>query len=500
MSDDEQPSGASEAPLEDQVVPESVDADGEDPEEAENPDSSLHAGARGATRRSGRMLADRAAKAKAATKAAAQGVGSAGRSAIERTEAATKAAAKGVGSAGRSAVEGTEAATKAAARGVGSAGRSALEGTEAATKAAAKGAGSVSRSAVARTEAATQAATEGVGAAARATKRHMIAASGVAQGLVVGIGPQINQIVQSAVSGSASVYDKALDANYLDPLLRSDMGGSYHRLFDGGHTIAGAVKAVSEAPIDDGITQQALGTVEALLRDVSTERGLPLATWDKATFDSVAQSLDSTLGIPKRWLYDINTFDAADVLGATLGVVTVALNWNSADTEQFAQVVASMGLSAAVGLNPLLLLVTLVAAAQAFNKARQSGDYSGLADGAFKGAATSAASLGAVAILTAAGGPAGAGLLVGVAAGVLVQQATKNVSVSDIAGYVTDRATVLSSTVSVWAQDVLNRDDADPADWAVAQQILELPSVATATKAAAPIVDTLNEALTTQSA
>ena len=336
---------------------------------------------------------------------------------------------------------------------------------------------------------------EGAGAASKATKRHTVAAASVVQGVVAGAGAQINQVVQSAVSGAASVYDKLLDAKYLDPLLRTDMGGSYHRLFDGGHTIPGAVRAVNEASIDDTLTQQTLGTVEALLRDVSTERGLPLSTWDKATFDSVAQTLDSSLGIPKRWLYDINTFDASEVLGATVGVVAVALNWNRADTEQFAQVVASMGLPAAVGLNPLLLLVTAVAAAQSFNKARSSGDYSALADGAFRGGATSAASLGAVSALVAAGGPAGAGLLAGMAVGVIVHQTVKNVSVTEITGFVMARAAALAPAVAAWAQDVLGRDDADPADRAVAQEILALPSVAATTAVAEPIVGTLNEAL-----
>jgi len=377
--------------------------------------------------------------------------------------------------------------------------RAAAGHAAAAAKTAAESAGVASKATKRHTVAAAKTAAESAGTASKATKRHTVAAASVVQGVVAGAGAQINQVVQSAVSGPASVYDKALDAKYLDPLLRSDLGGSYHRLFDGGHTIAGAVRAVNEAPIDDTLTRQTLGTVEALLRDVSTERGLPLATWDRATFDSVAQSLDSSLGIPKQWLYDINTFDAGEVLGATVGVVAVALNWNRADTAQFTQVAAGMGLSAAVSLNPLLLLVTVAAAAQSFNKARSSGDYSALADGAFKGAATSAASLGAVAALTAAGGPAGAGLLAGLAAGVLVHQTVKNVSVTEIISFVTARAAALAPTVAAWAQDVLSRDDADPADRSAAQEILALPSVAAATAAGAPIVSALNETLADQS-
>ena len=72
---------------------------------------------------------------------------------------------------------------------------------------------------------------------------------------------------------------------------------------------------------DDTIIEEALGTVQALLRDAATPRGLPLATWDKSTFDAVAGSLESTLAIPERWFYDLNTSDAADLLGASVGVV-----------------------------------------------------------------------------------------------------------------------------------------------------------------------------------
>ena len=107
--------------------------------------------------------------------------------------------------------------------------------------------------------------------------------------------------------------------------------------------------------------------------------------------------------------------------------------------------------------------------------------------------------MGAIAALTAAGGPAGAGLLAGMAAGVLVHQTVKNVSVAEITGYVTARATALAPAVAAWAQDVLSRDDADPADRAVAQEILALPSVAAATETATPIVGTLNETLADQS-
>ena len=106
--------------------------------------------------------------------------------------------------------------------------------------------------------------------------------------LASNLSQDLNNLLEGMVKGSATIYDKAMDANYLNPLLRPDLGGSYHRLFDGGHTISGAFSAARAAPTDDNIIQEALGTLQGLLRDGTTIRGLPLANWDKSTFDSVA--------------------------------------------------------------------------------------------------------------------------------------------------------------------------------------------------------------------
>ena len=278
-------------------------------------------------------------------------------------------------------------------------------------------------------------------ASAERTAQVMAAAQGL---LASDLSAGLNSLVAAAVKGSATIYDKAMDANYLDPLLRPDLGGGYHRLFDGGHTIAGAVTAARNASPDDTIVQETLGTVQALLRDASTPMGLPLATWDKSTFDAVARSLESTFGIPKRWLYDLNSYDAAELLGASVGVVSIVLGWNRADTETFSHLTASMGLSAAVGANPLLMIVMVVAAARAFHKARH-GEYAELVDGGFKGAVGSGATLAAVALVSSAGGPAGVALLVGLTAGIAVNSATKNVSLTAVGRFVATRAAAMAA-------------------------------------------------------
>lgn len=95
-----------------------------------------------------------------------------------------------------------------------------------------------------------------------------------AQALVASdLSGSLNRLVAAAVKGAPTVYDKAMDANYLDPAQRSGLGGSYHRLFDGGHSIAGAARAAREVSADDTVVQEALGTVKALMKDASTPRG-----------------------------------------------------------------------------------------------------------------------------------------------------------------------------------------------------------------------------------
>ena len=298
-------------------------------------------------------------------------------------------------------------------------------------------------------------------ATAERTAQVMAAAQAL---LASDLSSDLNNLVAAAVKGSATIYDKAMDANYLDPLLRPGLGGSYHRLFDGGHTIAGAVRAARGASPDDTVIEEALGTVQALLRDAATPRGLPFATWDKGTFDAAAGSLESTFAIPKSWFYDLNTYDAADLLGASVGVVAVALGWNRADTETFASLTAGMGLSAAVGANPLLLVVVVVAAAKAFHKARCGGEYTELVDGGFKGAVGSGATMAAVALATSAGGPAGVALLVGLTAGIVANSATKNVSLTAIGRFVATQAAAMTTDPAT--EEVADPPKADGPDGA----------------------------------
>ena len=249
------------------------------------------------------------------------------------------------------------------------------------------------------------------------------------QGLLASnLANDLNDLMQGMVKGTATIYDKAMDATYIT----THEGGALHRLFDGGHTLSGAVSAGHSASAGDGIIQEAFGTIQGLLRDGTTPMGLPVVTWDKAPFEQVADALQSHLHIPRGWFYDLNTYDATELLGSTVGVVAMALNWNRADTEGFAKLAGSMGLSSALAANPALLVVTVVALARAFQKARQTGDYAALVEGQVKGAIGTGSALAAVSLVGVAGGPVGVALLAGLTAGILANKATKKVSVAQL--------------------------------------------------------------------
>ena len=246
--------------------------------------------------------------------------------------------------------------------------------------------------------------------------------SEIPQGLLVTeLSIELGNFLQKATAGPVTIYDRALDANYL----ATHIGGSYHRLFDGSHDLFGAVRAARDASPDDSVIQEAIGTLQALFKDVTTVRGLPIATWDYETYYQVVGYLDDNFHIPRNWFYDLNTYDAAELVSSSIGVVALALSWNRVDTETFARLVGSLGLSATLSANPLLMVVTVVALAKAFHNAHESGEYSEFVDGSLKGGIGTGATITAVSLIGVAGGPAGVALLSGLAAGILVNMATK---------------------------------------------------------------------------
>ena len=153
----------------------------------------------------------------------------------------------------------------------------------------------------------------------------------------------------------------------------------------------------------------------------------------------MAGFLESRFLVPRDWFYDLNSYDSAELVGAVVSVLAVALCWNRADTETFAKLVGSIGVSAVISANPLLLVVMVVAWARAFQKARLEGRYGDFIDGQAQGAVGSLGALAAASQVAVLGGPVGM-LLVGIVAGVLANKAASKVSVVEVARFAASHA------------------------------------------------------------
>jgi hypothetical protein len=93
--------------------------------------------------------------------------------------------------------------------------------------------------------------------------------------------PDLLKWTESLTKGAATVYDKAMDAEYL----LTHIGGGEHRLFDGGHTIMGSWQAARDALKDDTKAQEIIGWAEAYVKDLTITMGMPFLLVDKADFD-----------------------------------------------------------------------------------------------------------------------------------------------------------------------------------------------------------------------
>lgn len=216
-------------------------------------------------------------------------------------------------------------------------------------------------------------------------------------------------------SGPASIYDRAMDSNYI----ATHIGGACHRLFDGGHDLVSAWKACREAG-GSSITEDMTGYVHALWKDLVTPMGLPVLTVDQVTFNELSAKLADGFGISPVWLKDAISVTATELLGSVTAVLALSLNWSINDRHKFAGLVGSYGVSTLASANPLLAIVTLVCLARAFQQAKIAEDRGRVISSAVRGGIGSCVILASMTALT---GPAWIGLMIGVCCSVLARRA-----------------------------------------------------------------------------
>ncbi|MQF48948.1 hypothetical protein FIM08_03510 [SAR202 cluster bacterium AC-647-N09_OGT_505m] len=231
--------------------------------------------------------------------------------------------------------------------------------------------------------------------------------------------------------GPATVYDKAMDTRYSE----IHIGGSHHRLFDDSHTLWGAWDKVSEALPNDTFAQEVAGLAAGLWKDLLTPMGIPVVGWDKASYDQISESLNSTLHIPKQWFFDLWNVNGSEIFGVSVATIAVVMNWKKRDTEQFSRLVGSLGISAVIAANPALGVLALASLAKAYGDARKQGDYRSFLDGLAKGGVGTGVFL---ATAAAIGGPVPVGILAGMCTSIVVRQSLSKIEIPEITSFIGD--------------------------------------------------------------
>ena len=185
--------------------------------------------------------------------------------------------------------------------------------------------------------------------------------------------PEIREWFERIVYSSTSIYDRAMDANYLEDYI----GGGTHRIVDGGHDLFNAWNKVRDASATDTFGAEVTGYVQAILNDASTPAGMPYVTWSKNTYDQVSDWFVSAFpGTSKQWFQDIITYDVAEVASCAIGAVGALMCLKTRDEEMMSELLGSTGIVSVWSGNPLMLIITIVAGAIAYKKGMrtQSGE------------------------------------------------------------------------------------------------------------------------------
>ena len=225
-------------------------------------------------------------------------------------------------------------------------------------------------------------------------------------------------LLQSAASVSTpTAWDRAMDAVYN----AGREHGNLHRLFDGGHSIKGALEAGWSAVPDADWIEKFGGTLSAIWRDAATPQGMPFVTMSREWFDE-ANAMVS--GLSERYagslprgdlLRDWVTWDAAEFVTSSLGAVVVVFQFREDRAVQLARTAGSLGLVGVASASPLAVVVSGVALARSI-QVRGTGKTGAEA---LRGAAVSAAAIGGGKLAAAAGlGSIASGLVAPIAIGV----------------------------------------------------------------------------------
>jgi hypothetical protein len=174
----------------------------------------------------------------------------------------------------------------------------------------------------------------------------------------------------------ATIASKAMDAEYL----RTHIGGSWHRLYDGGHSLVGSWNAVSESLPDLGALDQLGIWANEYWKDLITTRGMPIVVLDHA--DSVSE-----------YFKHLDCVNVAQLIGGEVCGVSIYCNWN--DPAKLVASATATECSGIVYANVVAPLVSLIALGRAYFLLREAeqDDFQDLIAPALKGLSRGGASI-----------------------------------------------------------------------------------------------------------
>lgn len=166
----------------------------------------------------------------------------------------------------------------------------------------------------------------------------------------------------------STIASRAMDAEYL----RTHIGGGWHRIYDGGHSLIGSWIAVREA-LPNSSTLEQIGTwANEYWKDLITTRGMPIITFDHASEIS-------------EYFKQLNSVNVAETLGGGLTSVSIYCNWN--EPAKLVTSAASTQYTGIVYANIVAPMISLIALGRAAYLLKQSeqDDLRSLIEPALKG-------------------------------------------------------------------------------------------------------------------
>jgi hypothetical protein len=154
----------------------------------------------------------------------------------------------------------------------------------------------------------------------------------------------------------ANIATKAMDAEYI----RTHIGGNWHRLYDGSHTLIGSWQAVRDALPDIDAIDRLGEWANAYWKDLITTRGMPIILLDHASHVS-------------QYFKHLDAVNVAQLVGGEVYGVSIYVNWNDP-----AKLVASATATECAGVvyaNVVAPLVSLIGLGRAYFLLRKSEQY-----------------------------------------------------------------------------------------------------------------------------